>query len=349
MQTELLDITKDINKIIEPFIGEGDLIKFIRTLKKDTEVVGYDIDPKLNRSEIKNLDIKFTKQNTLLKPPNYSDKNFIITNPPYLARNKNNDKFLYDKFKQNDLYKIFIYQIMNHNIQGGLIIIPLNFFCSIRENDIKLRRLFITEFHIVKLNIFEEDVFSDTSYSVCSVLFQKRNGFNYDIKTIIYPSKKHITLNISESNNYTIGGELYSLDTPFNFYIKRFIINDELDSKKINTKLKINCIDSGTLNGKINMLHSENIYYGKESSRTEASLYIGSVDVILFEKLKKINYQKIGEEFNTFFNLQRNKYNSLFMSNYRESKQFARKRVSFYLVYTILKFLITENLKKLIL
>ena len=80
----------------------------------------YDIDPTKDN---------IIKKDTLLNIEDYTDK-FIITNPPYLARNKTKNKEIYDKYDENDLYKCFIKQIINKtNIAlGGILIIPLNFF-----------------------------------------------------------------------------------------------------------------------------------------------------------------------------------------------------------------------------
>ena len=48
------------------------------------------------------------------------------------------------------------------------------------------------------------------------------------------------------------------------------------------------------------------------------------------------------EKFNKFLDERRKKYNSLFLTNYRESKDIARKRISFDLVYLIVGYLL-EN------
>ena len=80
-------IINNNDEIIEPFAGEGDLIKWLRNKIKFTgNIESYDIDPKIN---------EIIKRDTLLNPPNYDNK-IIITNPPYLARNKNENKEIYD-------------------------------------------------------------------------------------------------------------------------------------------------------------------------------------------------------------------------------------------------------------
>lgn len=100
--------------IIEPFCGSGELLNFI-------EIETFDIDPKIKVSETRD---------TILNPPSYQDK-YILTNPPYLARNKWKEKKLFDIYNVNDLYKCFVKELLTNQCQGGIIIIPLNFWSSI--------------------------------------------------------------------------------------------------------------------------------------------------------------------------------------------------------------------------
>lgn len=337
-----------IDKIIEPFCGEGDLVKYVRSKGVEIPVDCYDIDPKIVYTD---LNVVLKTQDTLLNPPQYHTNAFVITNPPYLARNKNKEKKLYDKYNVNDLYKCFLKNIIQSSVSGGIIIIPLNFLCSIRENDINLRKDFLEKYYLECINIFEEDVFADTSYTVCSIFFRVRTQTdNYKFQTYIYPSKTTIQLEMSKETNYSVGGELYNLYQHPEVYIGRYVesMRNNLDQKKpiVNTRLSINCIDSGSMAGKIKMITIPDIFYGKESSRTEASIYIGSKNEEIFEVLLTLDYNNICDEFNKRFNEYRNTYNSLFISNYRESKEYARKRVSFNLVYTILKNIVSEELSK---
>ena len=110
-------------KILEPFTGNGELINFI---KKDSSKVFniecYDIDPPFE--EIKEYKLKIIKQDTIKYPPNYSNK-FLITNPPYLARNKSEDKLLFDKYNVNDLYKCVIKEITNNNCYNCVVLFEI--------------------------------------------------------------------------------------------------------------------------------------------------------------------------------------------------------------------------------
>ena len=94
-----MTIPEDITYIIEPFAGQGDLLKF---LTKKYTIECYDIDPKKDF---------IIKRDTLFNPPDYKNK-FILTNPPYLARNKSKSKEIYNKYDVNDLYKCFIKELI---------------------------------------------------------------------------------------------------------------------------------------------------------------------------------------------------------------------------------------------
>ena len=323
-----LKIPDNINNIIEPFAGNGDLLNFIKNTGKKIEC--YDIEPK--KSNI-------IKRDTLLKPPDYNDK-FVITNPPYLARNKSKDKIIFDKYNQNDLYKCFIINLINSNLIGGILIIPLNFWCSIRKNDIELRKKFLTKYNIITLNIFEEKVFNDTSYTICSFQFQNINLSENNIQTNcnIYPKNKKIVFKLNKENNFTFGGHIYNLIQNKNIKIERLTKNNK--NSDFITKILVKCIDDNDKN-KIKLEIIDKPYIDntpKLSARSYASLIIKPL--IDIEKQKKLCI-----DFNNYLNKEREQYNSLFLTNYRESNSIARKRISFTLVFKIVNYLLNDNIK----
>ena len=87
--------------IIEPFAGNCDLIKFIPDTSNYV-VEMFDIEPQTSTT---------TKRDTIQEPPSYVNK-FVLTNPPYLARNKSQYKELFDKYNVNDLYKCFLLELL---------------------------------------------------------------------------------------------------------------------------------------------------------------------------------------------------------------------------------------------
>ena len=102
------------------------------------------------------------------------------------------------------------------------MIVPLNFICSTRKNDVLLRKRFLSIYSIEQISIFEEQVFSDTSCTVCSILFTKGTLDNY-INIDVYPSKVNIKTKLHEENNYTIGGEIYNIKKNENYNFKRLM------------------------------------------------------------------------------------------------------------------------------
>ena len=314
-------IPENVVNIIEPFCGNGDLLGFIEN--KDLYTIEcYDIEPKKDF---------ILQKDTIQFPPNYENK-FIITNPPYLARNKSNNKVVFDKYDVNDLFKCFIKELITNRCIGGIIIVPLNFWSSIRKNDILLRKSFLEIYDIIQLNIFEERVFDDTSYTVCSFQFeQKQNMIINEIKITINPSNVKITTILNEGNNYLIGGDIYKLESKNVYKITRLTNKNK---KKQNTNILVKCIDDN-INSKIGLsiVSNEEIYIDEtpnQSARTYATL-------IIEPKIDLDKQKKIVEKFNSFLASHRIKYNSLFLANYRESKDIARKRISFDLVYSIVE------------
>ena len=203
-----LVIPSNVKDIVEPFAGKKDLLK---NFSKNSKITCYDIDPKE-----KNI----IEQDTLTNPPNYTNK-FIITNPPYLARNKSKKKAIFDKYKVNDLYKCFIKNLLTNQCLGGILIVPLNFWCSIRKMDVELRKQFLDVYNVLKINIFEERVFDDTSYTVCSFQFEQKKKIQKKISIVIYPDKFKIMARLTSENNYLIGGDIYNLKCDTNYKITR--------------------------------------------------------------------------------------------------------------------------------
>lgn len=310
-----LTIPPKIDKIIEPFVGQGHLLSFIHEHKFTGTIISLDLDP-----AIKGV----LKQDTLRNPPDYQDS-FVITNPPFLARNKNQDKEIYEKYGYNDYYKCFLMTILSS--LGGILILPLNFLSSERKKDQELRGHFFSHFEIVRLNIFKEPVFEDTSSSICSFQFQSSpHQEEIILPTFIYGKDyQEKTFYISRKYGWMIGGEIHSLPTHPQIKISRLLENNPCPS----TRIKL--IALYEKNGKkIQLQISDQPYFGKVSSRTYATIIINP----------PINDEEgLVRRFNTFLEEKRKEYHSLFLSTYRE---FDRKRISFTLAYRIINHLLTH-------
>ena len=321
-----MKIPSYVKTIVEPFVGNGDLLKFIKN-KNNYNLEIYDIDPKIADT---------IRQDTLTTPPDYTDK-FILTNPPYLARNKSKKKDLYEIYKCNDLYKCFIVNIISNDCQGGIIIIPLNFLSSIRKADIELRKKFLEKYSVKIINIFEEQVFNDTSYAVCSIYFVRKENdeVNNYIKTYIYPSKKEMTISLTSENNYTIGGEIYNLSQNLNYKVQR--ATKETNENITNILLK--CIDNN-INSQLGFkIVSDEERFIDNTEKLSARSY---ATLVINKSLTLEQQKQLVDKMNKYIKEQREKYNSLFLTNYRESNSIARKRISFDLAFKICNHMLTS-------
>jgi predicted RNA-binding protein YlxR (DUF448 family) len=331
-----MKIPIETENIIEPFAGAGDLIEYIRQYDKTYHIVMFDIDPK--KEDI-------IQRDTLSNPPEYKGQ-FVITNPPYLARNKSVNKEIYDKYDVNDLYKCFIVNIINDPCEGGILIIPLNFISSTRKSDLILRKRFLSIYSIIQLNIFEEQVFSDTSCTVCSLLYTRAGSgladkggvdITNDINIDIYPSKINLKIQLNKDNNYTIGGEIYNLVSKHDKYRIKRLTTKNLSEK--NTNIVIKCIDDNSKSMiRAEYVDDENIFIDN-TAKCSARSYL---TLIINPSINEEKQKKLVDNFNNYLSENRKKYNSLFLANYRESNDIARKRISFDLVYKIIGFLIDE-------
>ena len=141
----------------------------------------------------------------------------MITNPPYLARNKCSSKVIFDKYNTNDLYKCFITSLVEqeHWCLGGIFIIPAGFFLSPRDVDVKCRDSFMRRYKITKVKYFEETVFPDTPTTVVAFSFVK-SDVHTTSQSVIWeqrPSGACKTFDMKMENKWIIGGDIYNLET----------------------------------------------------------------------------------------------------------------------------------------
>lgn len=150
------------------------------------------------------------------------------------------------------------------------------------------------------------------------MIIQKKNKYYY------LSIKKKIETILNNDNNYLIGGDIYKL---------------KLNNKYKISRLTKKCIDDNKDNKiSLSLVDDDNIYIDTTpnlSSRTYATLVINPI-------INKKKQKKLVKKFNEYLNNHREKYNSLFLTNYRESKDISRKRISFDLVYSIVQYIL-EN------
>ncbi|HAI73870.1 MAG TPA: hypothetical protein DCS28_01270 [Candidatus Moranbacteria bacterium] len=346
----------DGKNIIDPFAGNQDLLNWANNNNCE-KIIGFDYDKKY-------VDEKKVFLNDSINSP--TEYKFVCTNPPYLHKNKAT-KEIKEKFFEGvnsnfeDLYQVSIFSILN--CEEGIIIVPLNFLCA--ENSKKIRELFFERFEIVKLNIFSKQVFDDTTYNVISFYFRKKqkNSEKNIINAIIYPENKKINITLEKKFGWQFGGEFickikntkndlgifrlteeylesgeYEIEIALqNIKDKKILkISDDIKKSLEKNILFLRAIDSK--NGKKIQLEDIRNYkisglVGKNTSRNMAHL--------IFKKEVSINEQvELMEKFNDELSINREKYLSFFLTNFRDNN---RKRISFDLTYKFLNLIYYEQ------
>lgn len=297
-------------KLIEPFVGGEDLINLFPKHTWET----YDIDEKTNAQYY---------QDTLIAPPNYNGK-WVITNPPFLAKNKASDKTIFEKYNVDDLYKAFILSILD--AEGGIIIVPTNFLSDERTENI--RKQFFNRFEILELNIFTIPVFKTTTYSVCSFAFKRAKLENYrTVKCNVMPANNQYNITLYEKYGYRLGGDIVNKIETYTNYFGR--LTATTPSTKFITNIKLYGLD--TRNNRIHV-NFEDAYIGKPTDRVYATFVC---DMVIPEETQKKMVKMFNEKFEQF----RQDTFDLVLTNYRD---YNRKRVGFDFAYHFLSMIYDE-------
>ena len=131
--------------------------------------------------------------------------------------------------------------------------------------------------------------------------------------------KKQFNFSFYSNKNYIIGGELYDL----NFSSSKYKITratKTVENGCINSNILLKCIDNNSKKINLKIVNNNEIYIDNTQKLTARSYA-----TLIIEPFIDLNKQKLVEEFNKFINLYREKYNSMFLTNYRESSDIARK------------------------
>jgi hypothetical protein len=218
------------------------------------------------------------------------------------------------------------------------------------------------------VNYFSEQVFDDTTYNVMAFYYKKKKILTdkMNIDFIIYPQKTHSKITLEQKYDWQIGGEFlaeinaysnklrinrleeedlqignYTIKAEYNNLdkIKIFNVNDNVLSKLRKNIVVLKAIDSGSESGKICLddirKYNLDALISIKTSRHQIQL--------LFPEIVSIQEQeKIIELFNKEIEDKRNRYHSLFMTNYRNKN---RKRISFNFAYNLVNYLYFNKLK----
>ncbi|WP_414842330.1 hypothetical protein [Enterococcus saccharolyticus] len=304
-------------KLIEPFVGGGDLKNLFPS--HDWEV--YDIDEGIDG---------VVHQDTLATPPNYRNK-WVITNPPYLAKNKALDKNLFNKYGLDDLYKIAIKTILDS--EGGILIIPTNFFTD--ERTYEIRTEFMERFLVEEINIYTTPAFETTTYSVSAFSFRKAEEkiSEQKLRVNIFPENKEVSFLVKKEFGFRLAGDFFSEVEGTRPIFSRLLKDREIPEGKYLTNIKLYALDTRT--DRIRLSYEEERYYGSSSDRVYATL-------ISEKELTEEQQKELVDKFNERLNAKRDEYFNLILTNYRD---YNRKRIGFTFAYKLCSKIAQEQME----
>lgn len=307
------DLPDNIN-IVEPFYGAGDLLKDIPKNKAKTIEI-YDIDT----SNSNNKNIK--QRNTLADPPDYKNK-YVITNPPYLAKNKTENKEIYEEYKTDDLYKIAILSFLESS--GGILVVPLNFLTDKRTY--KIREQFFNRFYIKTINIFEFPIFEYTNIQTVSFSYLLKTNEKTETEINIYKSDNTIRTIKTNINEQGLFYEKYNnyFNNNYNLNLNRITIEYQKKDNEVAIPIVFNLIDKNknsfkNKKGNIYSFYEKNIFVGSNSIRGHCSFYADK------EIVENIDWKQVVEKWNNNIDRFRTETHNISLTNFRDV---GRKRLT---------------------
>ena len=212
------------------------------------------------------------------------------------------------------------------NCNGGILIIPTNFFCDNISKDVRTE--FLDNFDVKEMNIFTEPIFESTTYSICSFAFDRKKETNTEQTFIInkFPEDKKIEITLYREDGYRVGGPMFRLIENINPIFTRLLKDKEPNG--FITKINLTTIDTRT--EPFHLEFDKPAFYGKNTDRTYATL-------VCSKELSLDAQRKLVEEVNEYILEQRKKYGNLLFTNYRD---YNRKRVEFDFIYRLLTYFV---------
>lgn len=146
-------------------------------------------------------------------PVDYTDK-WVVSRPydlPIDTSNWKEKKKLFEKVKMNNTYEYFIRSIIGCN--GGILIVPVNFFSSWRPGAQEVTKLFLSNYKICRVNFFQ---FLISRYDrrpgrFCAFSFYKKKNTSQKVPFYVWRKKgeepQYREILLEEQYDYRILGK----------------------------------------------------------------------------------------------------------------------------------------------
>lgn len=218
------DVVKD-KFIIDPCAGRGDLLQWAEdNSAKVTQ--GYDID----------VDMGYPV-NDMYRSPIDCTGAVVVTNPPYLSKNRADDKAPFDKWKQSDLYKCYLATLVESNVEEAIIIQPSNFLCESRE---KARNLLFQDYSIQYAEHWQEEIFPEVAIGIMVMHIKKGGSDTQEFDYVNRTSGKITKMLLKKKKGYLFGPNALLNN---NNYIRFEKVDKGMDAP--NSNIVISLLDKG--------------------------------------------------------------------------------------------------------
>ncbi len=170
---------KEDQKILDPCVGPGIFVKkLLESGIHSNQITAFDINSSF-KTEIKQLDISFKEQDTLLAlyPDSYNEFDFIVGNPPYLNKastyvriNRSKLNKIYGKINAHETYAMFIVNSIWRLKEGGKLgFITSDSFLTLSTHK-NLRRFILNNCKINEILLAPKSLFSNQNVSTSPVI-----------------------------------------------------------------------------------------------------------------------------------------------------------------------------------
>ena len=319
---------------VDLYAGEGNLIlpildfisKSERTNFFENHIFLSDIQPEMvNRSienaEMYNIPRNIAERNIIVRDnlkdfPHFLNKKnlpiFHITNPPYLylgyiRKHKETEIHLHLFENENegyqDLYQIAMINDLRANLGNMIYIIPSNFLFGASVSN-KFRSDFLKFYRIIKMYIFETQIFEFTGTNICIGFFERKKKPGKEIVKFegvkVVKDDKVLNRNyiLKPEWKYRTGAEFDEFTKDFKskdpLIVKYYLLNEDINHNKGNIEITVIDTNFYTSNE-----YEKRILYVNEKLKNEVLsnvLYVRTVDTGSMEG--RAGLYTIKEDFN---------------------------------------------------
>lgn len=281
--------------VVDPCAGAGDLLDWARQ-NGATNCIGYDIEP--NGDNI--------IYNDMFDTPVDCDGKLVITNPPYLSRNRADDKTPFQKWNQSNLYKCYLATLISSNVDEAIIIQPSNFLC---ESNATARNMLFSHYSIIYAERWQEKIFPDVSIGIMVMHIKRSVSAIQEFDYLNRTTGRLVKMKLNPVNGWLHGDEFFK-ELPNDFY--RFEkVDVGMDSP--NSKIVVSLLDKGTYGLGFHFNEKEDIFCKPKSFTT--------YQINTPKRISKKKQREIVDGANKFLNTYRKKYDSMFIGEYIDFDQ----------------------------